>query len=207
MIEYLRIPKNKFWGWVFSSVAIGLTLGAGGTYTVGQITSSGEIDELKAQLASQTAQATAQTADLQNRLDSTTASFNALQQQYSQLQSSAATESANADNKADSKDSKKLEVLSRKVSPSTVATGDDLTFTAKVQGSPDKVTMRVVNKTTGYDETFTLKKTSSSSSSQTWQKTVSAPKKRGTYTYYATAYKDGETATMPGASPSKFKVE
>lgn len=207
MIEYLRIPKNKFWGWVFSSVAIGLVLGAGGTYAVGKVTSSGETEELKAQLASQTAQAAAQAADLQTRLDSTTASLTALQQQYSQLQSSAASESADSEKASDSKDSKKLEVISRKVSPSTVATGDDITLTAKVQGSPDKVTMRVVNKSNGYDETYTLKKTSSSSGSQTWQKTVSAPKKRGTYTYYATAYKDGETATMPGASPSKFTVE
>jgi hypothetical protein len=206
MIEYLRIPKNKFWGWVASSVAIGLVLGAGGTYAVGKMTSSGETDDLRAQLASQTAQAAAQSTDLQGRLDSTTASLTALSAQYSQLQSNAASSSTSAGNSSDSK-SKKLEVVSRKVSPSTVATGDDITLSAKVTGSPDKVTMRVISQTSGYDETYTLKKTSGGSGTQTWQKTVSAPKKRGSYTYYATAYKDGKTATMPGASPSKFKVE
>jgi hypothetical protein len=207
MIEYLRIPKNKFWGWVLSSVTIGLVLGAGGSYAAGKITASGETEDLKAQLASQSAQATAKLADLQARLDSTTASLTALSQQYAQLQSSVDTDTASDDKSSDSGDDKKLEVLSRKVSPSSVATGADLTLSAKVQGGPDKVTLRIVNRTNGFDETYSLKKSSTSDGEQTWKKTISAPKKKGTYTYYATAYKDGKTATMPGASPSKFTVE
>jgi hypothetical protein len=209
MIEYLRIPKNKFWGWVASSLAIGLVLGVGATYAIGRASTAGQIDDLKSQLASQTAEAASKTADLQARLDSSSASLNSLTQQNEQLKSAseAASQTANDDkSSSDSGDNDKLEVLSRKVSPSTVTTGDDITFTAKVQGSPDKVTMRVRGNN-GFDETYTLKKVSTSGSSQTWQKTSSAPKKTGKYTYYATAYRDGKSATMPNASPSSFVVE
>jgi hypothetical protein len=210
MIEYLRIPKNKFWGWVASSLAIGLVLGVGATYAISRASTSGQIDDLKSQLASQTAEAASKTADLQARLDSSSASLNSLSQQNAQLKSASEAASQTAsDNKSssDSENTDKLEVLSRKVSPSTVTTGDDITFTAKVQGSPDKVTMRVLGKNNGFDETYTLKKVSTSGSSQTWQKTSSAPKKTGKYTYYATAYRDGKSATMPNASPSSFVVE
>jgi uncharacterized membrane-anchored protein YhcB (DUF1043 family) len=210
MIEYLRIPKNKFWGWVASSLAIGLVLGVGATYAIGRASTSGQIDDLKSQLASQTAEAASRTADLQSRLDSSAASLTALSQQYEQLksESAAASQAAKDDeSSSDSANTDKLEVLSRKVSPSTVATGDDITLTAKVQGAPDKVTMRVRNANSGFDETYTLKKASTSGSSQTWQRTVSAPKKTGKYTYYATAYRDDKSATMPNASPSSFVVE
>jgi hypothetical protein len=209
MIEYLRIPKNKFWGWVASSLAIGLVLGVGATYAIGRASTSGQIDDLKSQLASQTAEAASRTADLQARLDSSSASLNSLSQQNEQLKSASEAASQTAGNDKSSSDSEntdKLEVLSRKVSPSTVTTGDDITLTAKVQGGPDKVTMRVRGNN-GFDETYTLKKVSSSGSSQTWQKTSSAPKKTGKYTYYATAYRDGKSATMPNASPSSFVVE
>jgi hypothetical protein len=210
MIEYLRIPKNKFWGWVSSSLAIGLVLGVGATYAVGRASTSGQIEELKSQLASQTAEAASKTADLQARLDSSSASLTSLSQQYAQLKSAseAASETAKSNkSSSDSSNDDKLEVLSRKVSPSTVATGDDITLTAKVQGNPDKVTVRVRGKDNDFDETYTLKKVSTSGSSQTWQKTVAAPKKTGKYTYYATAYRDDNSATMPNASPSTFVVE
>lgn len=208
MIEYLRIPKNKFWGWVASSLAVGLVLGVGATYAIGRASTSGQIDDLKSQLASQTAEAASRTADLQARLDSSAASLASLSQKYEQLESEAASQTASDDNaSSDSENTDKLEVLSRKVSPSTVATDDDITLTAKVQGAPDKVTMRVRNANSGFDETYTLKKTSTSGSSQTWQRTVSAPKKTGKYTYYATAYRDDKSATMPNASPSSFVVE
>lgn len=207
MIEYLRIPKNKFWGWVASSLAVGLVLGVGATYAIGRASTAGQIDDLKSQLASQTAEAASRTADLQARLDSSAASLTALSQKYEQLESDAASQTASDDeSSSDSENTDKLEVLSRKVSPSTVATDDDITLTAKAQGAPDKVTMRVRGPN-GFDETYTLKKTSTSGSSQTWQETVSAPKKTGKYTYYATAYRDGKSATMPNASPSSFEVE
>ena len=53
MIQYLRIPKNKFWGWVFSSLAVGLLLGAVATYAAGRASSSKQIDDLKKQVATQ----------------------------------------------------------------------------------------------------------------------------------------------------------
>jgi uncharacterized membrane-anchored protein YhcB (DUF1043 family) len=210
MIQYLRIPKNKFWGWVASSLAVGLVLGVGVTYVVSRAGSSKQIDDLKQQLASQSSQAASNSAELQSRLDSADTSLTALSQQYSQLQAQTAAANASSAKKSssssDSSATATLEVLSRTVSPSTISTGDDITLTAKVQGKPDKVTMRVRNSTTGFDETYTLKKISTSSTSQTWRSTVAGPKKAGKYTYYATAYRSGKSATMPGASTSSFTV-
>jgi uncharacterized membrane-anchored protein YhcB (DUF1043 family) len=210
MIEYLRIPKNKFWGWVFSSLAIGLVIGVGATYVVSRASSSSQVESLQQQLASQSSQAASNAAELQSRLDSADASVTTLTQQYSQLQSAKAAADAAASKKSTSSkastETAALEVLSRKISPSSVATGDDITLTAKVAGSPDKVTMRIRNSSTGFDETYSLKKSSTSGTSQTWKRTISAPKKAGKYTYYATAYLDGKSATMPNASASSFTV-
>lgn len=207
MIQYLRIPKNKFWGWVFTSLAVGLVLGVSVTYAAGRSSSAKQIEDLKAQLSSQTSTAASQTASVQSKLDSADASLTALSQQYEALK--AEKESANQAASGDSTSSStgKLEVLSRKISPSTVATGDDITLTAEVQGKPDKVTVRIFRSANGFDETYTLKKVSSNAKSQTWRKTISAPTKKGTYTYFATAYLNGKSATMPGASPSTFKVK
>jgi hypothetical protein len=88
-----------------------------------------------------------------------------------------------------------------------VATGDSITLTAKVQGHPSKVTMRIYNTTTGYDQSFTLSRDSHTSTTEVWSHKTSAPKKKGTYRYYATAYLNGKSATMPGGSPATFKVE
>jgi len=207
MIQYLRIPKNKFWGWVFTSLAVGLVLGVGVTYAVGRSSSARQIEDLKQQLASKTSEAASQTASLQARLDSVSASLTAVSQQYQALKAQQDATDQNTSNEDTASSSAKLEVLSRKVSPSSVATGDNITLTAEVQGNPDKVTVRIYRSANGFDETYSLKKTSSNSKSETWKKTISAPKKTGTYTYYATAYLNGKSATMPGASPSTFKVK
>ena len=210
MIQYLRIPKNKFWGWVFSSLAIGLVLGVAATYVVSRASSSKQIDDLKQELASRSSQAASSAAELQSRLDSADTSLTTVSQQYSQLQAERAAAAQAATKKSSSSktstETGTLEVISRKISPSSVATGDDITLTAKVSGGPDKVTVRIRNSATGYDETYSLKKVSSSSTSQTWSRTISAPKKAGKYTYYATAYLNGKSATMPGASASSFTV-
>jgi hypothetical protein len=207
MIQYLRIPKNKFWGWVFTSLAVGLVLGVGVTYALGRSSSAKQIEDLKQQLESQASEAASTTASLQSKLQSSDASLTAVSQQYAALKAEKDSADQSASGDSTSSSTAKLEVLSRKVSPSTVATGDDLTLTAVVQGKPDKVTVRVYRSASDFDETYSLKKVSSNSKSQTWRKTISAPKKTGTYTYYATAYLDGKSATMPGASPSTFKVE
>ena len=211
MIQYLRIPKNKFWAWVFTSIAIGLVLGAGAAYALGRASSTSQVDDLKKQLASQTAQDASKLAEVQARLDSADASLTALSQQYTQLQQQNATAADNADTKstssATSASTDTLEVISRTVSPSTVATGDYITLTARVQGGPDKVSMRITSRSSGDSTTYSLKKSSTSGSIQRWRLTIKAPKTKGTYTYYATAYRGTKSATMPGASPSKFTVK
>jgi len=209
MIQYLRIPKNKFWAWVFTSIAIGLVLGAGAAYALTRASSTSRVDDLKKQLASQTAQDASKLAEVQARLDSADASLTALSQQYTQLQqqNAAAADNAKSTSSATSASTDTLEVISRTVSPSTVATGDDITLTARVQGGPDKVTMRITSRSSGSSTTYSLKKSSTSGSIQRWQRTIKAPKTKGTYTYYATAYRGTKSATMPGASPSKFTVK
>jgi len=211
MIQYLRIPKNKFWAWVFGSLAIGLVLGIGAAYAVNRASSASQVADLKKQLASQAAQDASKLADVQTRLDSADASITALSQQNTQLQQQNAAAASDASSKSTSTSTSAstdtLEVISRTVTPSTVATGDYITLTARVQGEPDKVTMRITSRTSGSSTTYSLKKSSTSGSIQRWRITIKAPKTRGTYAYYATAYKGSKSVTMPGASPSKFTVK
>jgi len=210
MIEYLRIPKNKFWGWVFSSLAVGLLLGAVGTYAVARASSSKQIDDLKKQVETQTSQAASSASALQAQIDSRDASLTALVAKNTALQQqvdAAKTSSSSSSSSSSTTSTATLEVLSRSVSPSTVATGDNITLSAKVQGHPTKVTMRIYNNTIGYDQSFTLTRYSHTSTTEIWRRTTSAPKKKGTYRYYATAYLNGKSATMPNGSAVSFKVE
>ena len=211
MIQYLRIPKNKFWAWVFSSLAIGLLLGAGAAYAYSHTSSASHVDDLKKQLASQAAQDASKLADVQTRLDSADASLTAVSQQYTQLQQQQSADKAKAGSTSSSSNTTSstttLAVISRTISPSEVATGDYITLTARVQGGPDKVAMRITSSSTGDSNTYSLKKSSTSGSIQRWRITIKAPKTRGTYAYYATAYKGSKSVTMPGASPSKFTVK
>jgi hypothetical protein len=210
MIQYLRIPKNKFWGWVFSSLTIGLLLGIGAAWVIMQTRSAGEADQLKQQLALQSSQAASREAALQSRLNSAETSLSTVSQELQQLK--ADTEAANKDSadkdSASTEESKtvQLEVLSRKITPSTISTGDAITITARVQGDVDRVTVRVYS-SGGSSFTYSLKKSSSDGDISTWKRTVNGPKKAGTYRYYATAYSGEKSATMPNASPSILKVE
>jgi hypothetical protein len=208
MIQYLRIPKHKFWGWVFASMAVGLLLGAVGAYAVSRASTTQQIAELKQQLQTAMSESASSTASLQAQLDSRDASLTALSEKYATLEEqAAAAKTAAAKKTSSSTTTATLEVQVRTVRPSTVATGDDITLTARVQGKPDKVTMRIYNKTTGYDETYKLKRSSHSDTTETWRLVIAAPKKKGTYSYYATAYQGDKSATQPGASPASFKVE
>lgn len=207
MIHYLRIPKNKFWGWVYSSVAIGLVVGAVGAYAVSRTFANRQIDDLNSQvsqLKTQTSKAASVTSSLQAQLSSTEASLTALDSKYQTLKAQSSKKSSSS---SSSTETATLEVLSRTVDPSEVATGDDITLSAKVQGHPDRVTMRIYSSALGYDETFALKRASHTSTTETWRMTVTAPKKRGTYRYYATAVLGDTSATKPGASPGSLTVD
>jgi hypothetical protein len=82
-----------------------------------------------------------------------------------------------------------------------------LTMTAKVTGTPTKVTMRIYNASKSYDKTFTLKKASTSGKTQTWRATTKAPTAKGTYRFFATATKAGVSVTMTGVSAGTLKVK
>ena len=209
MIQYLRIPKNKFWGWVFSSLAVGLLLGAVGAYAVSRAGVTQQVDDLKQQLTTAASESASATAQLQAQLDAREASVTALSEQVTALQSQvdAAKETASTTKSSSTTSSTDIEVEMRSVRPSTVATGDDITLTARVKGHPEKVTMRIYNKTIGYDETITLKRASHGETTEVWRRVITAPKRKGTYSYYATAYLGDKSATQPGASPASFKVE
>jgi hypothetical protein len=207
MIQYLRIPKSKFWGWVFTSLAVGLLLGGVVTWVISRTSYTRQIDDLRLQLASEASQAASAQQTVQSRLDSADASLTALSQQYEALKAS--NEAAKAKSVASSQTASTapLEVLSRTITPSTISTGDYITMRADVQGAATRVTMRIVPTSGGTPYTYSLKKVSSSGSKSSWKRVVSGPKVKGTYHYYATAYSSTSSATMPGAKPSTLKVQ
>jgi hypothetical protein len=100
-----------------------------------------------------------------------------------------------------------LVIVSRTITPGTVDASHTITMTAKVKGSPSKVTMRVYNASKSYDKTFTLHKASTSGDTQTWHASIHAPATPGTYKYYSTATKGSVKVTMPGHAPSTLKVQ
>ena len=204
MIEYMRIAKSKFWAWVGCSLAVGFFVGVGVMILVGNASATKQINVLKLQMTEQSNQSKATVDGLNAKLASSEASLTALNETYTKL---LAQKSAVATQTSTSSTDQALAVTARTVSPDTVNASDTITLTAKVTGSPDKVTMRVLAKSGSYDQTFTLKKTSTSGKTETWKRTVNAPKTKGVYRYYATATKNGNSATMPGASPSTFTVE
>lgn len=205
MIEYMRIPKSKFWGWVFSSLAFGLVVGIVVMLVLGTASANKQINAAKQQLAEQTAQSKTTVDGLNAQLASTEASLTSLSGKYNQLLAEKTAVTSKSSSSTASADV--LAVVSRTVIPDSVTASDTITLSAKVTGSPSSVTMRILAKTGSYDQTVTLKKTSSTSTTETWKRTIKAPSKKGTYRYYATATLNGKSVTMPGASPSTFVVK
>jgi len=205
-MAYMRMHESKFWGWVIVSLLVGLAIGMTVMFFIGQSSANRKVEATRTEFASQLEAANAKTATLETELASAESSVATLTEANSQLTTE--LDKAKEDAKADtSGSSSSLSVVSREITPDDVDGGDTITMTAKVKGSPEKVTMRIKAKSGSYDETFTLKKASTSDSTQTWRATTDAPGKSGQYTYYATAI-DGDTeVTMPGASPSTLTVK
>jgi hypothetical protein len=211
MIQYLRIPKNKFWGWVFSSVAVGLLVGAGCAWVLTRASSGKQVDDLKQQLTTQTSQAAANLQSVQSRLDSVTASLTAVSAENAQLKAEAASNKKTSTSKSSSSSTTSatatLEVLSRTIDPSSISTGDPITMTATVQGDATRVTMRLYSASGSFSQTYSLKKYSTDGQKSTWRRVVNGPKTKGTYHYYATVFSSSSSATMPGGSPGKLTVQ
>ena len=202
----MRIPQNKFWGWVIASMLFGLAVGLG--IMLWRTASLGSQITVLQNRVNAASGATSDAASLQAQLASAEASITALTEQNSTLTSDLAA--ANAKPKTTTKSSSTatvtIAVTSRTLSPSTVATSGTITMTAKVTGSPTSVTMRVYNASKSFDKTYTLHRVSTSGKTQTWRLTVHAPTTKGTYHFYATAIKGSVRKTMSGASPGSFTV-
>ena len=202
-MAYLRMHESKFWGWVITSLILGLFVGMISMYFIGSASANKKLEASKKEMTEQITAANAKAASLETQLASSESSISALTEANSQLTAQLSKTKEDADT-SDSSDT--LTVVSREIQPDEVDGSDTITMTAKVKGSPEKVTMRIKAKSGSYDETYTLKKTSSSGSTQTWRATAEAPSTSGDYTYFATAI-DGDTeVTMPGASPSTLTV-
>jgi flagellar hook assembly protein FlgD len=205
-MAYMRMQENRFWGWVIVSLVVGLGVGMGSMYLFTQAAAAKKVEASRAELTSQITEANAKSTALETRLASSEASAAALAEANTQLTEQIDKATTAAKDSAAPSSASGLEVVSREIQPDDVAASGTMTMTAKVKGSPDKVTMRIEAKSGSYDETYTLDKTSSSGSTQTWRSTAKAPSNTGDYTYYATAISGDTKVTMPGTSPSTLTV-
>jgi flagellar hook assembly protein FlgD len=203
-MAYMRMQESKFWGWVITSLVIGLALGLVGMYFFSQYATAKKIDAARTELSGQIADATTKSSALEKRLASSEASLAALTEANAQL--TAELETAKAGTQKSTTASSTLSVVSREVQPDSVTASGTITMTAKVKGAPDKVTMRVTAKSGGFDQTYSLKKVSTSGTTETWRASFKAPSKKGDYRYYATAISGDTKVTMTGASPSTLTV-
>jgi len=208
-MAYMRIASGKFWAWVVVSLLVGLAIGL--TIMLVRTGSLGDkVTVLEHQLASASAGTTETIAAIQTQLMSAEASVTALTQQNEQLSADLAAASSGSGSGSTSTATETvpaLVVVSRTVTPSSVATSGAITMTAKVKGAPTTVVMRVYNSSKSFDKTYTLKKVSTSGSTQTWRLKVHAPTIKGTFHYFATAKKGSVRVTMKGVSASSFTVK
>jgi hypothetical protein len=207
---YMRIPRNKFWGWVVVAMLFGLAVGLL-IMVVRTSALSGEMTVLKNKLATTSATAS-DTTSAQALLSSAEASVTTLSDENAQLTSDLASATSKiaklkSSSSSSSSSTATISVTSRSVKPSTVATSGTIRMTVKVTGKPTSVTMRVYNSSKSFNKVYYLHRISTSGKTQTWRATVKAPKTKGTYRYYATAIKGSVRKTMSGASPSSFTVK
>ena len=208
---YMRIDRNKFWGWVVAGLIAGMLVASGAAWLLGGSTRT-ELASLRSRVNGGSTAASA-TADLQAQLTSAEASVTELTTQNASLASQLTAAQAQVaalkkgGSSASTTTSATISIRSRTVSPSTVATGGAITLTVHMTGHPDSVTMRVYNASRSFDKTYTLSKVATAGNLERWQLTTTAPKNKGTYSYFATATLGSRSVTMPGSSPSHFTVE
>jgi hypothetical protein len=210
-MTYLRIDRNKFWGWVVVSLLVGLGIGFG-TMLLLTSSRSDEVRTLNNRVAATQSQLTAAETSLTALTDQNaqlTLDLETANAQIASLQGSSSSTTTDTSTTTTTTTTVTVKVTSRTVTPSSVVASENvtLTMTAKVTGAPTKVTMRIYNASKSYDKTYTLKKVSTSGKTQTWRATTKAPKAKGTYRYFATATKSGVSVTMKGVSAGTLKVK
>jgi hypothetical protein len=200
-MRYMRIPQNKFWGWVVASVLVGLGIGL----IIMLVSGAATNDKLRVLQNRLNASAgTSSTADVQTQLASAEASIAALTAQNAQLTADLAAANATIatlkGSSASTTSSGTISFIARTVAPSSVSTTGTMTLTVRVKGHPTKVTVRVVSHTSGvtFDHTYTLKRIIKQTTAERWQIKVSAPTRKGTYRYAATAFIGTRSFVMGG---------
>jgi hypothetical protein len=201
---YFRIPRSKFWGWVVVSMLVGLAIGL----VIMLVRTAG----LSSQITVLQNRVNAASAGVSGTSSAAEASVTALTGQNAALTSQLAAAQAQIaalkkGTTASTTSTGAIAVVSRVVSPSTVATAGTITLTVKVTGHPASVTMRVYTSSKSFDTTYSLKRVASSGNSETWRLVTKASTRTGTYHYYATAIRGSTRVTMPGASPRSFTVQ
>lgn len=202
---YMRIDRNKFWGWVVVSLLVGLLVGLGVMF-IGRGSSSGEVTALEEKFAARSKEASDTIAAMQASLASAEASITDLTATNSQLASDLAAAQAAAQKTAVADNT--LTITSRSVSPTSVEASHTLVLTVKVTGHPDKVRMQILGTgSLSYDEMYYLSKVSTSGGTEVWRRSIKAPAKKGVYRYYAGAFIGSKKVTMPGVSAWTFRVK
>jgi hypothetical protein len=201
------IEGRVFWTWVAACIIVGALVGAGVLYLL-ETGTRAQVSSLEGQLATQKAAASGSAA-IQAQLQSAEASVTALTTRNSQLTSEVeAARASRTKSSSGATSSVTVTVVSRSISPSTVTTSASLTMTAVVTGHPDTVQMRILGPgSTSTYRTYTLKYVSTSGTRETWRTTAPAPRKAGTYHYYAVATTGSKSVTKVGASPSVLTVK
>jgi len=207
-MRYMRIPQNKFWGWVVASLLIGLGIGL----VIMLISGAAANDKLRVlQNRLNAGGEGSSTVSLQAQLTSLEASVTALTDQNAQLTADLAAANATIATLQGSSStaSGTISFIARTASPSSVSATGTVTLTVRVKGHPTKVTVRVVSYTTGvaFDHTYTLKRVIKQTTAERWQIKVAAPTHAGIYRYAATAFIGTRSFVMAGVSAYQFTVK
>jgi cytoskeletal protein RodZ len=196
-----------FWGFLVLAFVIGAAIGVG-LLVWQRTTLLADIRSLERRLEASEASATAavdQVTGLEARLASTEASVAELTAKNTAL----TTELDTTKKALAAAQSSVVTVTERTVSPTSVEASHSLTLTAKVQGTADKVQMKLVGTggVSSYSKVYNLTKGATTSGITTWSRKVTAPGKKGTYRYYATAFVGSKKTEMPGVSAWTFEVK
>jgi hypothetical protein len=207
----MRIPQNKFWGWVIASVVFGLAIGLTAMFLSG-ISSANRIAALQTQLSGAGIDTSAAITAAESRAVSAEASVASLTEQVAQLTADLAaaqgTGAAPDTTESSTAGTGTVTITSASVTPSSVSATHTITLTVKVKGSPGKVQMRIHGVSgQAFDLTYSLKKVSTSGSTQTWRKVMKAPAKSGTYRYYASAFIGSTRAATRDLTSLTFEVK
>jgi len=209
-MQYMRIPQNKFWGWVIGSTLFGLAIGLVAMFISGA-SATNRIAALQTQLSGAGIDTSAAIAAAEARAVSAEASGASLTEQVAQLTAELAAAKGTGgttDTGTSTAATGTVTITSASVTPSSVSATHTITLTVKVKGSPGKVQMRLHGVSgQSFDLTYSLKKVSTSGSTQTWRKVMKAPSKSGTYRYYAIAFVGGTRAATRALSSFTFKVK